>query len=196
MTDRRVDEIQGEVIHVYDGIEEADNRLPTWWLVTFFGAIAFAAAYWFAFHMFGLGLHPLAAYVDEQTRALEAAGPMDDATLIELAADPKMVASGRAVFAATCVSCHGDDAAGKIGPNLTDRFWLHGGEPSQIYATIAAGVDGKGMQAWRPTLGNGKVLQLTAYVLSLRDQNRPGKEPQGQPRESHAAAPPPTKPGT
>ena len=39
---KRTDEIQGEILHVYDDIEEADNNLPTWWLLTFYGAIAFA----------------------------------------------------------------------------------------------------------------------------------------------------------
>ncbi len=30
---KRTDEIQGEILHVYDDIEEADNNLPTWWLL-------------------------------------------------------------------------------------------------------------------------------------------------------------------
>ena len=47
---KRTDEIQGEILHVYDDIEEADNNLPTWWLLTFYGAIAFGLVYWFYYH--------------------------------------------------------------------------------------------------------------------------------------------------
>ena len=50
---KRRDEIQGEILHEYDGIEEADNHLPTWWLATFFGAVLFAIAYWFIYEGYG-----------------------------------------------------------------------------------------------------------------------------------------------
>ncbi len=53
--EKRTDEIQGEILHVYDGIEEADNNLPTWWLLTFFGAVAFGLVYWFHYHEYGIG---------------------------------------------------------------------------------------------------------------------------------------------
>ena len=52
---KRTDEIQGEILHVYDDIEEADNNLPLWWLLTFYGAIAFGVVYWFYFHEFAIG---------------------------------------------------------------------------------------------------------------------------------------------
>jgi cytochrome c oxidase cbb3-type subunit 3 len=41
------DPIQGEIVHEYDGIQEADNRLPQWWLMTFYGAVLFSIGYWF-----------------------------------------------------------------------------------------------------------------------------------------------------
>ena len=44
-----VDEVRG---HEFDGIEEYDNRLPNWWLWTFFGACIFSVAYWGYYEVF------------------------------------------------------------------------------------------------------------------------------------------------
>lgn len=40
---------------------------------------------------------------------------------------PAMVEQGRKLFrgAGLCLACHGVDAKGNIGPNLTDATWLH-----------------------------------------------------------------------
>ncbi|MEO6420141.1 MAG: c-type cytochrome, partial [Polyangiaceae bacterium] len=71
---------------------------------------------------------------------------------------------------------------GTIGPNLTDSYWIHGGAPDKIYATIHDGVLAKGMPAWGAQLGNSQVQSLTAFVLTLRDTNvAGGKPPQGEP---------------
>ena len=189
----RRDPIQGDIVHVYDGIEEADNRLPNWWLATFVGAILFAACYWIAYQVLPIGKNPLDAYVAEQTAALDRAGPVDEAALLALTDDPLMVSAGERLYASHCVACHGEGGEGKIGPNLTDAYWLHGGEAAEIYQTISRGVDGKGMQAWAPSLGAGKVKQLTAFLLSRRDTNRKGRPPQGEKRVP-AATPPPEPP--
>ena len=50
----------GEILHVYDDIEEADNNLPTWWLLTFYGAVVFGLVYWFYFHEYAIGGAPTA----------------------------------------------------------------------------------------------------------------------------------------
>lgn len=189
-TELRRDAIQGDIVHVYDGIEEADNRLPNWWLATFVGAILFGACYWVAYQVLPIGSNPLDAYVAEQTAALDRAGPVDEAALLAVAADPLMVSAGERLFASHCVACHGSEGEGKIGPNLTDEYWLHGGEAAEIYQTISRGVDGKGMQAWAPSLGSGKVKQLVAFILSRRDTNHAGRPPQGDKRVP-APAPPP-----
>ena len=46
------------------------------------------------------------------------------------------IEAGKAVFAANCVACHGDDAKGKAdlgAPDLTDQFWIYGGDAESIY---------------------------------------------------------------
>ena len=71
---------------------------------------------------------------------------------------------------------------GRIGPNLTDSSWLHGGTPSAIHRVVSKGSPtSKTMPAWRPMLGPGGVEKVVAYVLTLRGTNVPGKAPEGRP---------------
>lgn len=183
---QRTDAIQGAIIHEYDGIEEADNQLPRWWVMGFAGTIVFALGYWVAYGVLQASPTPYQEYVARrallaEARAAElAAAPMvSNELLAELAARPDTLAAGRAVFAQQCVPCHGDKAEGKIGPNLTDRSWLHGGEAIAIHKTIVDGVLAKGMPAWGAVLGSEATRNVAAYVLSIRNSNVPGKPPEG-----------------
>jgi len=54
-----------------------------------------------------------------------------------------MVKEGATIFTGqgTCFVCHGPDAKGRIGPNLTDQTWLHSqGSYEQIVQQIKTGV--------------------------------------------------------
>jgi cytochrome c oxidase cbb3-type subunit 3 len=94
---------------------------------------------------------------------------------------PSVVGAGRATFEQFCVACHLADGSGIVGPNLTDGYWLHGGQPMQIWNTVTHGVPEKGMVAWGNQLGPKRVQEVVAYVLTMKGLNRPGKEPQGEP---------------
>jgi len=78
------------------------------------------------------------------------------------------------------VSCHGPNAEGGIGPNLTDAFWIHGPSEDSIRATITNGVSAKGMLSWGPILGERKIKMLAAYVMSLWQNPQPGKKAEGE----------------
>ncbi len=174
----RRDEIQGQIVHVYDGIEEADNELPTWWLITFFTAILFAAFYWMYYESLPIGEYPGAAYTRARLEALETGGEVTESDLMGLVNDSQMVATGKTIFLTKCAECHGSKAQGKEGPNLTDKFWLYGGAPLDIYNTAFNGTS-SGMPAWGGKLGSGAVKQAVAYVITLRNTNAKGKAPQG-----------------
>jgi cytochrome c oxidase cbb3-type subunit 3 len=169
--------------HDYDGIREFDNRLPNWWLVTLFGSIVFGVGYWMYFETLARpGLVATWREEDaEATRKAAASSPVSDELIVKLSRDPAVVEPGRALFASTCASCHGEGGEGKIGPNLTDGSWLHGGKPTDIYHTISKGVTSKGMPSWEPALGRDKVRSLAAYLETLRGRNLPGRAPEGQP---------------
>ena len=179
-------DLPDQVIHEYDGIQEYDNRLPNWWLYTLFGAIAFAGWYWLHFETFKIGAAPDAAYREEMAaiEAQKAKSAVTPAELIAMSKDANVVKAGQEVFTTTCVACHGPNAGGTIGPNLTDSFWLHGGAPDKIFATVRDGFAAKGMPAWGPQLGDTKVRSVVAYVLTLRNTNvAGGKPPQGDKEE-------------
>jgi cytochrome c oxidase cbb3-type subunit 3 len=173
--------------HEHDGITELDNVLPRWWLQILWGTVLFALGYWLYYQVFATGESPLTAYKREKMLAaqaeaerLKAQGELTPDRLVAMSKNVAIVSAGKATFVATCASCHAQNAGGQVGPNLTDEYWLHGGKPEQILATIRGGVLPKGMPAWGPQLGEEKVREVAAYVLSIRNTHVPGgKPPQG-----------------
>ena len=179
-------------MHRYDDIDEADNPLPRWWLVTFFGTIIFAVGYFYYYQVFAVGPTPQEELANEIAAVEKKSGgggiPKPE-ELVALSKDDKAVGEGRQIFVQMCSPCHGENAEGKIGPNLTDKFWLHGGRPEEIYKTVSEGVTAKGMPTWGPTLGPVKMSRVVAYVVSLHGKNVPGKAPDGVEESDGAPAP-------
>lgn len=172
--------------HVYDGKKKHNNPIPGWWKWIFIGTIVFAVfcgVYW---HMGGPGLTMHEEYqqqADEHFAALAKAGKQLKVTeqmLAGAAANRELVVSTKQLFLAKCAQCHGLMGEGKIGPNLTDDHWLHGGKLMAIYRVIDQGVPTKGMMAWGRLLKQGEMVNLTAYVAALQGTNPPqAKPPQG-----------------
>ena len=180
------------IVHEYDGIQEADNVLPRWWLGILYGSIIFAAFYWIGWQVLKAAPSPLLAYQEEKAAAeaadaerLKAQGPFTPEKLVAMSKSPAIVGAGQKTFQSICAACHGQTAGGMVGPNLTDKFWIHGSKPEQIITTIRQGFTEKGMPAWGPQLGEEKVREVAAYVLSIKDSNvAGGKSPQGDPEGS------------
>lgn len=175
------------VVHVYDDIEEQDNQLPRWWLMTFYLSIAFAIPY---FAYYGLGFGPtLSEEWRKEQHEVELAElskksnapQIDETSLDKLASDPVYQKKGAGVFSSKCVSCHGTKGEGGIGPNLTDDAWLHGAKLTEITHTVREGVLDKGMPPWKSVLSDEEVTQVVAFIRSIRGSNPPNaKAPQGQ----------------
>jgi cbb3-type cytochrome c oxidase subunit III len=90
---------------------------------------------------------------------------------------PAAIAKGDSIYHKTglCYACHGTNAEGAVGPNLTDAEWLHGdGSYDMIVATVTSGVPAdkakKGV-AMPPKGGSSitdeEVKAVAAYVYSL-----------------------------
>jgi len=79
------------------------------------------------------------------------------------------LAAGRTVFMTNCAVCHGEDAKGITdvgGPDLTDGFWLYGGDRNAIYQTIHGGRQGH-MPTWENRLTETERRILALYVIDL-----------------------------
>jgi cytochrome c oxidase cbb3-type subunit 3 len=159
------------VEHEYDGIQEYDNPMPRWWVLTFWATIIFSIAYLLNIGGIGAGEGWIADYEADMVAWREAhpqgGGPVDVAALLALAADEEALEEGEEAYAKYCAACHAADGGGMIGPNLTDDHWLHGGTIDSIHTVIAEGVLAKGMPAWGKMLSPAQVDQVTAYVWSL-----------------------------
>lgn len=172
--------------HDYDGIKELDNALPPWWKYGFYITILVGVFYLLKFEVWKTGQNQLEEYNTEmteakvQTEAYLAAMKenVDEKTV--LMSDAAGVASGKALFAKTCVACHMSNGEGGVGPNLTDDYWLHGGRINDVFKTIKYGYPDKGMQSWSSTYSPVQIQQLASYIKSLKGTNPPNaKAPQG-----------------
>ena len=95
----------------------------------------------------------------------------------ELRAEEPDLAAGKRLFVTNCTSCHGLNATGGAGPNLTDQNYLHGDGYYDIFDVILNGVKNKPMEPWRDRLTVPEIEQVTAYVFSLKDSRPNAKEP-------------------
>ena len=182
--------VQGDVRdelldHDYDGIHEFDNDLPPWWKYGFYFTILFAVGYLLYYHVGRTGQLQGAEYAAEMRQAalfvpVGSDDPNQLTTYQPLTAIAD-ISSGKSIFATNCAPCHGASAEGKVGPNLTDDYWLHGGEVNHVYKTIKFGVASKGMVAWKGKLSGKQLLQVASYVLSIKGSKPANaKPPQGE----------------
>lgn len=182
--------------HEYDGIKELDNPVPAWFNAMFYGSIAFAVVYLCVYHVFGWGPTQDEEYTREMARAeqarqewlSQAANNIDENT-VTVDTSPETVAAGLAIFTQNCAACHGGVGEGGIGPNLTDEYWLHGGEVQDIFRVVKYGVLDKGMIPWEQSLTPAQIAEVSNYIITLRGNNPPNaKEPQGEKVEYQDAA--------
>ncbi|MEM1294920.1 MAG: c-type cytochrome [Verrucomicrobiota bacterium] len=193
--------------HVYDGIEEYDQKLPNWWLFTLWITVVFFIFYWLGFYGFDLlktdqeRLDPKIAALRTQEREAMLA-MLDDENLWKMSRQKgptSAVIAGKQIYNQNCMACHGPNLGGTsegvqyIGLDLADNDWKYGGKPSYVYQTVFNGSPDptKGMVAWGPLLGAEKAAQVVAFVLS-KQSTMPTQEPV----ETPAVAPTATGVGT
>ena len=82
------------------------------------------------------------------------------------------IEAGREVFEMTCAACHGENGEGmaEVGaPNLTDDYWIYGGDLDTIIASVHGGREGH-MPTWEERLSTAEIRTLALYVHDLGTQ--------------------------
>lgn len=180
---------EDKVLHDIDGIREYDNPMPGWLMAIWWGSLIFAAGY-LMFYALSFGEGTMDAEYKAQTT--EAVGeiqtyfdahplvPPSPAELLSNVNNAAIVGAGESRFARSCAPCHGAQAQGLIGPNLTDDHWLLGGSVEQIFQTVAKGSPAKGMPPWGRALSPEELSALVSYIRSLQGSHPPnGRAPEG-----------------
>ena len=169
--------------HDYDGIKELDNSLPPWWLYMFYITILIAVGYVYFYHYSDLGVSQQEEYAMEMKEGniqraafvKRQANNIDEENLVALE-DEKSLLSGMNEFKSNCLACHGASGEGGVGPNLTDKYWIHGGSTPDIYKTIKYGVPEKGMIAWKNQMTPATMHKLASYIQTLQGTDPPNQK--------------------
>jgi len=77
------------------------------------------------------------------------------------------ISNGKAMFRTRCAGCHGPDARGYLGPDLTG-YWAGGGTDDRMFDVVRRGVPGTEMPPADPLRVLDKdIWQTLAYVRTL-----------------------------
>lgn len=174
--------------HDYDGIQELDNSLPPWWVVMFYGCIAISTVYFGYYHVFNIGLSSAQEYeleiqAAEELKSLnKESGPSLNADNVVMLDDAAKIEQGKTLYEGNCAACHLKDGGGGIGPNLTDKYWVHGnGNINTVFHTISEGVPGKSMIAWKTALSPKDIQKVASFVITLQGTTpETSKEAEGE----------------
>ena len=171
--------------HTYDGIQEYDQKLPNWWLWSWYIFIILFVVCWVLYYQVQLNVGWFKSdgeRVDAAIAKIEAAkaskledlmGALDDNVLWEMSKNAKIVAEGEATYKTICVACHAPDLGGRssgaqyVGEPLNDAEWKYGNRPMQVFEIVMNGSPDKtkGMAPWN-TLGGETCAKIVAFILS------------------------------
>jgi mono/diheme cytochrome c family protein len=114
---------------------------------------------------------------DTPEKATKPASASDSSAAAPAGITPELIAQGDKVFhgPGNCYACHGTNAQGAVGPNLTDAEWLHNkGSFEEIVAQVTNGVPKEESKTGIPmpakgggSISDDDVKAVAAYVYSL-----------------------------
>lgn len=172
--------------YTIDEIEQQDAPVPGWWRIGFIGFLSICPLYLLYFHAGADGR----SAVDRYEAKLEAITrkkyaeigdlePNAD-TILRFTKEDNWVKVGKVVFKSKCATCHGREAEGQIGPNLTDSFYKNVRKVEDIARVVLEGANNNAMPAWKDKMHPNDIVLVSAYVATLRGTDvEGGKGPEG-----------------
>jgi mono/diheme cytochrome c family protein len=91
-------------------------------------------------------------------------------------ADPASIATGKKIYTANCVSCHGETGKGdgKMAanmspkpPDLSDASWKHGSSDGEIFTVIRDGAKGTPMRGFASKMTPQEMWSVVNYLRTL-----------------------------
>lgn len=170
--------------HVYDGIEEYDQKLPNWWLTVLWIFIAFFFIYYAVYYSFGIfqseenRIDDQIAKVEEARSAAmnKALAELNDDVLVNTwSTDTSKVKAGKAIYMKNCAACHSQDLGaygGAAALPLNDGKWKYGDKPMDVFKIISegtpansAGLNGARMEVWKKKISPQQIAEVVAYLI-------------------------------
>ena len=152
-----------------------------WWLFGTFGLLLFAAIFLTVDPFFRLETPQDSPFSATSAKSSTSDKVTVNASTAQVLTDVTSLKRGKAIFNMYCSSCHAKDGGGGVGPNLTDSYWVNGGDMKNIFQTITeGGRSGKGMLPWKKTIKPNDIEKVASYVISLQGTSpKKPKPPQG-----------------
>jgi len=79
---------------------------------------------------------------------------------------------GQEIYSQICVTCHGPNLDGGIGPSLIDSYWKHGDTPEAIMRSITKGIIGTEMIAYEYVYSEEDRQAVTDFIMDNQEGNR------------------------
>lgn len=184
-------------VHNFDGIiENRVNGPPVYFTVLFYGLIIWGVAFCAFYLLSGwssdaefqakMQLHDTRGQAAPPPPTTGSAPPVKESApepapvpppTPEPATAPAAVAAtptaaaqldAKALYAGKCAMCHGADAKGGFGPNLTAAQYEYGRNREAIFLSIAQGRGNGKMPAFEGQLKREEIYALADYLLTLK----------------------------
>ncbi|MBI1922474.1 MAG: c-type cytochrome [Geobacter sp.] len=150
----------------YDGISYREERkTPRFYTILFWTLHVWGAIFIAYYLLSGWSSEKELARIREAREAAakvrEAAVPPHPEADLQ-----QYIATGKKLFADHCAVCHGPDAKGKIGPDLTRKDFTYGRHEDELAESITHGRP-NGMPPFAAQLSHEQIEALVKYIHSL-----------------------------